>query len=167
MDGSMDAFLLSLNPSGSALVFSTYFGGLSEDKAKGIGLDSAGNVYFAGYTYSTDFPTVKPVQLMNGGGYDAFVAAVRPDGSAVLFSSYLGGSSTEYLSLSGSGGIALDDSGVYLTGETDSADFPTQFAFQKTRGSAPDAFVVKLSPALDFFIAAAEVPTPRKRGDIE
>ena len=90
--------MTKLNPSGSALVYSTYLGGSggnggNGDGGNGIAVDSSGNAYVTGYTTSTNFPTMNPLQPVNGGGtYDAFVTKLNPSGSALVYSTYLGGS---------------------------------------------------------------------------
>ncbi|MCK6623696.1 MAG: hypothetical protein DPW09_02050 [Anaerolineae bacterium] len=125
------------------LSYSTYLGGSLDDVGQGIGVDSSGNVYIAGETTSTDFPLQSPFQGVKGAGIDAFVTKLNPSGSALLYSTYLGGGSDDVAY-----GIAIDSSGnVYLTGRTDSANFPTQSPFQTTQGGATDAFVSKLNPA--------------------
>src|SRR5207253_2706350 len=119
--GSFDAFVAKLNPLGSALVYSTYFGGSGDDFASGIAVDSSGDAYITGYTFSTNFPTMNPLQPANAGGVDAFVAKLNPTGSALVYSTYLGGGGDDH-----SYGIAVDASGnAYLTGFTSSTNFPT------------------------------------------
>ena len=154
--GNYDAFVTKLNADGSALVYSTYLGGNSDDYGQGIAVDSAGNAYVTGGANSADFPTVNAFQAAYGGGqYDAFVTKLKADGSALVYSTYLGGSSDE-----GGLGIAVDSSGnAYVTGTTSSTDFPTANAFQAAYGgggicgstfySFPcnDAFVTKLNYA--------------------
>src|SRR6202521_1982121 len=93
--GNDDAFVAKLNPSGSALVYSTYLGGSGDDFAGGIAVDSAGNAYLEGRTTSTNFPTMNPLQATNGGGADAFVVKLNSAGSALVYSTYLGGSGAE------------------------------------------------------------------------
>jgi hypothetical protein len=141
--GSYDAFVTKLSPDGSALVYSTYLGGGGRDIANGIVVDSAGNAYVTGQTYSTNFPTQNPFQGVFGGYVDAFVTKLSPDGSTLVYSTYLGGSGfdTGY-------GIALDSAGhAYVTGATGSINFPTKNPFQGVfAGSYYDAFVTKLSP---------------------
>jgi hypothetical protein len=144
-DGGGDAFVAKLNPTGSALVYSTYLGGSGGDGAKGIATDSSGNVYVTGFTTSTNFPTMNPLQPSNGGGgfgYDAIVAKINPTGSALVYSTYLGGSGDDI-----GAGIAADRSGnAYVTGYTDSSNFPTMNPLQPANGGAFDVFVTKLNP---------------------
>jgi hypothetical protein len=141
--GFQDAFVAKLNPSGSALVYSTYLGGSLDDGASDIAVDSVGNAYVTGYTGSTDFPTMNPLQSANGGGQnDAFAAKINPMGSAVVYSTYLGGSGDDQ-----STGIAVDSAGyAYVTGFTTSADFPIKNPLQPDYGGGGDAFVAKINP---------------------
>ena len=150
-DGGWDAFVAKLNPSGSALVYSTYLGGNDNDWGSGIALDGAGNVYVAGSTESTDFPTANPLQSACGGFFcnDAFVAKLNPAGSALVYSTYLGGSDVDYGS-----GITVDGAGnAYVTGSSCSTDFPTANPFQPSfDGGNYDVFVAKLNPAGDTLV---------------
>jgi hypothetical protein len=118
LDGSRDAFVAKFTADG-ALVWSTFLGGSQNDNANGIGVDPAGNVYVAGYTLSSDFPTTKAHDATyNGGNEDAFVTKLGPDGS-LIWSSFLGGSGDEHASL------GVDRAGnVYVNVYTNSADFP-------------------------------------------
>ena len=124
--GGGDAFVTKLNPTGSALVYSTYLGGSSDDSGYGIAVDSAGNAYVTGWTDSTDFPTMNPLQAAyGGGGDDAFVTKINPTGSALVYSTYLGGSGGD-----AGTGIAVDSAGnAYVTGHTDSTDFSDDESF--------------------------------------
>ncbi len=146
-NGEDDAFVAKLNPAGSALVYSTYLGGAIEDVGSGIAVDSAGSAYVTGRTESSDFPTTpNTVQAANAGGfgtYDAFVTKLSPDGSSLVYSTYLGGRDTDY-----GFGIAVDSAGsAYVTGATDSTDFPSKNPEQAANaGGIFDAFVTKLSP---------------------
>jgi hypothetical protein len=94
--GNGEVFVSKLNPSGSALAYSTYLGGSENDEGSGISVDSAGNAYITGYTDSTNFPTVNPYQPTNHStAYapaNAFVTKINPAGSALLYSTYFGGS---------------------------------------------------------------------------
>jgi uncharacterized repeat protein (TIGR01451 family) len=137
--GVSDAFVIKIKADGSALFFSTYLGGASYEQASGIALDSAGNAYITGFTYSTDFPTLNPLQPTNHGFYDAFVTKMKVDGSALLFATYLGGAGSDIAN-----GIALDSAGnAYITGYTNSTDFPTLNPLQSTNHGY-DAFVIKM-----------------------
>jgi len=141
--GSADVFVTKLNSSGSAIVYSTYLGGNGDDRGFSIAVDRSGNAYVTGSTSSTNFPVVAALQTRAGGGAtDAFVAKLNPTGSALVFSTYLGGTGID----SGNG-IAVDDSGVYVTGSTTSANFPVAGAFQATLGGGQDGFVTKLNAA--------------------
>ena len=90
-----DAFVSKLNASGSTLVYSTYLGGSGADGGHAIALDPTGSAYVAGTTFSTDFPTAAPLQPALAGGQDFFVAKLTPNGSALIYSTYLGGSGTD------------------------------------------------------------------------
>jgi hypothetical protein len=143
--GFSDAFVTKLNPAGSALVYSTYLGGSSDDEGNGIAVDTAGNAYVTGLTHSTDFPTTPGAfQTSLKGALDAFVTKLNPAGSAPVYSTYLGGSSTDT-----GNGIAVDTaSNAYVTGRTFSADFPTTpNSFQTSFKGLADVFVTKLNPA--------------------
>jgi hypothetical protein len=140
---SYDGFVAALNPGGSALLYSTLLGGSSDDYACGIALDSAGNAYVSGYTGSTDFPhTAGVLQPASAGGYDAFVAKIAPLGTALVYSSFLGGSGDDYALP-----IAVDNGGnVYITGDTTSTNFPvTADAAQPTSPGGYAAFVAILN----------------------
>jgi hypothetical protein len=146
-----DAFVMKVNAAGSALVYSTYLGGSNLDLGLDIAVDSAGNVYLTGDSSSTDFPTVNPLQPTLKGSMDAFVAKVNAPGTALVYSTYLGGSSSENFNPQISpyvGGIAIDSAGnAYVTGNTDSPDFPTQNPLQPALNGVTDAFVTKLNAA--------------------
>jgi len=147
--GIGDAFITKLNSAGSALVYSTYLGGSGDDSGNGIAVDSSGNAYVTGYTDSTDFPTVNPLQATNKGAAEspyiptAFVAKLNSTGSALVYSTYLGGSDYDY-----GYGIAVDSVGdAYVSGRTASADFPTVNPLQGTKHGGYDVFVAKLNAA--------------------
>lgn len=142
-----DAFVTKLDPTGSALVYSTYVGGSgNNEQGLGIVVDSAGDAYVTGFTDSLNFPTKNAFQASLGGGLvDAFVTKLNPAGSALLYSTYLGGSSNEQGT-----SIAVDSSGnAYVTGNTGSINFPTTVgAFQTNVSGVGDAFVAKINPAV-------------------
>jgi uncharacterized protein (TIGR02597 family) len=143
ISGVLDAFVTKLTPSGGAVVYSTYLGGSGEEQGFSIAVDSAGQAYVTGFTDSNDFPTTSGAfDRTFGGLMDAFVAKLNANGSALLYSTFLGGSEFE-IGL----GIALDaQRHAYVTGETDSSNFPkTTGALDATLGGSSDAFVTKLS----------------------
>ena len=140
--GLYDAFVTEISPNG-AMLYSTYLGGSFSDYGTGIAVDAAGNVYVSGYTYSTDFPTQNALQTSLAGGSDIFITKFSPGSSALLFSSYLGGSSNDQALA-----MVVDATGnVYLTGNTQSANFPvTTTAYQSTLLGTTNAFVTKIAP---------------------
>ncbi len=141
--GGADVFVAKLDPTGSTLVYSTYLGGSGGESGNGIAVDASGNAYVTGFTNSANFPTKNPFQAALGGGGDAFVAKLDPTGSALVYSSFLGGTMDDF-----GNGIAVDSSGnAYATGNTLSTNFPTKNPLQAASGGARDAFVAKLNAA--------------------
>ncbi|MDP3993772.1 MAG: SBBP repeat-containing protein [bacterium] len=147
--GGDDGFITKLDPTGSSIVYSTYIGGSHTDVAHSIAVDTLGNAYITGETRSLNFPTVNPLQPnKNGIGKNAFITKLDSNGLPV-YSTYLGGSTPP---IGGDNhdtgnGIAVDANGfVYVTGFTDSIDFPTVNAFKSDLGGPEDAFVTKLNP---------------------
>jgi uncharacterized protein (TIGR03437 family) len=137
-----DAFVTKINPSGTALVYSTYLGGNSTDFAQKIAVDAAGSAYVTGGTISSDFPRRNPLQAAYAGGqYDAFVSKLNPAGSALEYSTYLGGVDSEIAA-----GIAVDASGnVCIAGSTLSPNFPVKDAVQSQPRGSTEVFVTKLN----------------------
>ena len=118
--GASDAFVTVLGPSGT-MSYSTFLGGSGDDQAKAIALGPAGGAYVAGFTNSPNFPLAQPLQAALGGGYDAWVARMNADKSALVYSSYLGGSADDR-----GQSLATDAAGnAYVAGTTSSSDFPT------------------------------------------
>jgi hypothetical protein len=137
-EAGYDAFVFKLNTATSALVYSTYLGGLGTNYGAGVAVHS-GYAYVTGYTNASDFPTVNPVQgtcsQCSEGQPDAFVAKLDPAGSALVYSTYLGGTKTSGGAASSTEGtgIAVDVSGhAFVTGFTNSVDFPTANPIQAT-----------------------------------
>ncbi|MDX6672495.1 MAG: hypothetical protein QOI91_2858, partial [Solirubrobacteraceae bacterium] len=127
------------------LVYSTYLGGDGSDVGHAIAVDGAGSAYVAGSTASTNFPTVAPYQPAKASFADAFVAKLNPSGSALVYSTYLGGGSETTNSAKG---IAVDAAGnAYVTGATGSGTFPTTpTALQTTApGGFTNAFLTRLN----------------------
>jgi hypothetical protein len=142
--GFTDVFVTKLNAVGSALVYSTYLGGSDHDRGHGIAVDEHGNAYVTGEAVSRDFPTTaNSFQPAHAGGFsDAFVTKLNAAGSALVYSSYLGGTTSEF-----PGRLTLDSSGhAYVTGTTSSFDFPTtDGALQRAKASNGfDAYVSKV-----------------------
>jgi hypothetical protein len=146
--GAPGGFVTKLNPLGTGLVYSTYLSGTGGATPNGIAIDTSANAYVTGTTCSTDFPTTlgafQPTFAGDFGACDAFVTKLNSTGSALAYSTYLGGTGQD-----AGRGIAVDTAGnAYVTGTTESADFPTtpgtiQRAFG---GSIRDVFVSKLNP---------------------
>jgi len=139
--GNYDAFVTKLDPTGQQMLFSTYVGASGDDRAFDGTVDSNGNVVFTGRTSSTDFPTTPGVfqPRYGGGDSDAFIAKLKADGSALIFSTFVGGSGHETVR-----DLKLDSDGnAYLPGATSSTDFPTTpGAFQTTyAGGIHDGFL--------------------------
>ena len=145
--GIADAFVTKIKADGSGLAYSTYLGGSGDDWGLGIAVDSSGNAYITGRTKSIDFPKASPIARTRGGGIsDAFVTKIKADGSALAYSTYLGGSADDW-----GFGIAVDSSGnAYIAGTTLSADFPKAFPIGGTIGGGiTDAFVTKIKETTD------------------
>jgi hypothetical protein len=149
--GAGDAFVTKLNLAGNGgtdLVYSSYLGGADEDAGFGIGVDSLGNAYVTGSTASPNFPIFDPIPgngILGGGAgtsTDAFVTKVNATGAGIIYSTYLGGESTDvgraiYVDLSND---------VYVAGSTESSGFPTTSgAFDTSYGGLGDAFVTKIT----------------------
>ena len=147
--GIQDAFVAKLVPGGDMLAYSTFLGGSDTEWPGRIAVDSSGNAYLVGITSSSNFPTKSPFQPLYGGMSDAFVTKLASSGSSLVYSTFLGGSSTD-----NSASIALDTNGAaYVVGSTSSDDFPTASPYQPSRRMGMDAFVAKLKPsggALDY-----------------
>ncbi len=152
--GPQDAFLLKVNSAGSALVYSTYLGGSSTDVGNAVAVDSSGDAYVGGYTFSPDFPVVNQIpgacvgtcgtgETGTAASTDAFVTKFNAAGSALVYSTLVGGSWSDFLGPvnngGDSGGLALDSAdNVYITGESQFAPgfgFPTTNDFPTTTGA--------------------------------
>jgi hypothetical protein len=141
LKGGNDVFVSKLNSDGTALVYSTLFGGESfSDYSTGIAVDASGRAWVTGYTFSISMPTLTPLQRANSGAEDAFVFGLAPAGNALAYASYLGAPGRDFAN-----GIALDgDGNVYLTGYTFSTNFTTTRApVQGASFGRGDPFVTK------------------------
>lgn len=158
--GVSDAFVVKLTPENTApntflFEYSSLVGGSGEEGGASIAIDGAGSAYITGQTSSQNFPTVGAIQpVYGGGGSDAFVAKLAPDGKSLVYSSFLGGGGTEN-SLRRTG-ISVDASGnAYVAGDTQSSDFPTRNALRAAKtGSASslDGYVAKINPGGSDFV---------------
>jgi len=137
--------------------YSTYFGGSNSDAGYRIAVDSSGYAYIAGVTNSLDYPMAQAFQPSHGGSMDVFVAKLNPAGTATLYSTYLGGKQADLVS-----GIGVDPSGsVYVTGSTESPDFPTTPGAYRASGSG---FVTKLSARGDALAWSTLLPAVQPAG---
>ena len=140
-----DVFVSKFSPDGSSLIFSTYFGGTTDDIAKALSLDRYGNICFTGYTVSdTSFPvTENSFSTTPNGAYDAFMVKLSHDGRSLVYSTFLGGSKDDYAVA-----LKLDSLGAaFVAGYTSSPDYPmAQKSYQRTLAGKMDAFISKISP---------------------
>ncbi len=144
-DGSGDAFVTKLNPSGTAIVWSTYLGSTGNEGGQAVAVDPAGNVYVTGPTTSTSFPgaSLGFQTALNGTQPDAFLSRLDASGSFLQWSTYLGGTGLE-----DAWGLALDGAGAaVICGRTWSADFPVSGGFDATFQSQTEAFVARINTA--------------------
>lgn len=149
-DESQDVFVTKINAAGTAIVYSTYLGGSLGDVGYSIAVDGAGSAYITGYTQSSDFPTANPLQSAYAGGdQSAFVTKINAAGSALVYSTFLGGRFGAY-----GYAIAVDGAGnAYVTGTAGGGDFPVANAMQALPGvGANNAFVSKINPAGSGFV---------------
>ena len=140
-----DTFVTKLNAAGSALVYSTFLGGTDIDDGRGIGVDGAGNAYVTGETTSSDFPTTAGAfDRTYNGAYDVFLTKLNAAGSALVYSTFLGGTQVD-----NGERVAVDGSGsAFVMGSTSSTDFPTTAgAFDTTANGAFDVFVTRMNAA--------------------
>lgn len=140
--GTYDAFVTQLSADGSGVVASTYLGGAGSDAANGVALDANGSVFLTGSSSSTNFPLKGAFQSSLRGPSGVFVAKLSSDILSLTYATYLGGTGAD----TGSS-IAVDSTGsFYITGQTQSSDFPVRNAFQTTyHGGGSDAFVTRFS----------------------
>ena len=155
-----DIFIAKLNPTGSGLIYATYLGGSAADIGVSIATDSSGNAYITGATQSTDFPTTVGALKRTCGGTcfnrDAFVAKLNSTGSALVYSTYLGGSDEDF-----AGSIRVLNGNAYVSGFSGSTDFPTTAGAYKTQlegqGSSFVAQLNSTGKALVFSTFVGEV----------
>ena len=140
-DGSSDGFVMKFDAAG-ALAYGTFVGGSSADNASSLAVDAGGNAYIAGWTDSTDFPTTPgALETSLQAAQDGFVSKIAPDGSDLVYSTYLGGQANTAAT-----DVAVgSDGSAFVIGST--GLFPTtQGAFDEELNDSDDGFVAKLSP---------------------
>ncbi len=140
-NGSFDAFVTKISPNGSTIIYSTYVGGSNDDRVSKMAVTPSGQATVVGYTVSTDFPTQSAYDNSANGLQDIFAFRLSSAGDALLFSTYLGGSSDER-----GFDIAIDASGrTYIAGETNSSDIPTPSGYDISKNAGFDAYIARLS----------------------
>src|SRR5262249_27111211 len=142
-NGGFDVTLTKLNPTGSALVYSTYLGGSGFDSAGGLAV-GAGNAYISGGTTALDFPTPPGAFDTLPDGNDALLTKVSASGSTLVFSTVFGGAGSD-----GASGVAVDAAAnIWVTGATGSSDFPiTVGAADSSYNGGTDAFIAQFNPS--------------------
>lgn len=139
--GRWDGFVTKFSPTGNSLVYSSYLGGPNYDGIYGMGMDAGGAVYLVGFTQGS-FPLKNAFQKTRKGGSDAFVTKIEPNGKAIAYSSYLGGTGSDYACT-----VAVDgDGAAHIVGGTGSADFPVKSAYQAARRGSYDGFLTVVDP---------------------
>jgi hypothetical protein len=149
--GVLDAFVVAIDPTGASLAFGTYLGGVGDEQGLGVAVDGLGRIHVTGVTASTDFPQVDPLAgpgnacaSCEAGFTDAFVATLDPTGGELLFSTFLGGTNSDYGASIALAGPAT----VYVAGDAASLDFPTVAPFQATHANPDvvnyDAFITRI-----------------------
>lgn len=141
--GLIDAFITKIKPDGNSIVYSTFLGGgFGDEYGWDMTVDESGCVYVCGYTDSSDFPVKNELQGRAGIYKNAFVTKMNPEGDSLAFSTYIGGTAADQAAH----GIAVDSHGsVYITGRTNSTDFPLKDSFQSNYGGSWDVFISKLA----------------------
>ncbi|MCP5045809.1 MAG: hypothetical protein GY940_01455 [bacterium] len=153
--GGEDAFVVKLSPTGDSLVYSTYLGGGTIDLGRSIAIDSKGNAYVAGLTFSVDFPTLNAYQDTHAGGHsDVYVTKLSPTGNSLVYSTFLGGKEVvdapfgDFVS-----DIAVDADGcAYVAGFTYSRDFPSVNYYQYLFSGTTCGYVTKFSASGDSLV---------------
>jgi len=149
--GGVDAFVASFLPNGGGMNYCTYLGGSGDDRAFGLTIDSARNVYLTGWTSSTNFPLAGAFQTHLSGTRDAFVTKLNAAGNALVYSTYLGGSGVDVgyaIALTPASETSLPTNSAVVVGDTSSSNLPvTSGVFQSQSGGSQDAFVAMVSAA--------------------
>ncbi|KAA3605889.1 MAG: hypothetical protein DWQ06_03220, partial [Calditrichaeota bacterium] len=164
--GTYDVFVTKLLADGSSLDYSTYLGDSGNEKSNEIIVDGNGNALLIGITNSGNFPTQNAFDYYLNGNYDIFISKISSDGSALIYSTFLGGSSSDY-----GYGLGLDESdNILLTGMTLSSNFPVQNAYDDSYNGNGDLFITQLNSsgsALEFstFLGGSTNETQSDFGD--
>ena len=139
--GDGDVFVTKFNSAGNGILFSTYLGGSGLETPAQILLDASKDIFLVGSTSSSNFPTTSAgFQPTYGGNQDAFLTEMKPDGSALIYSTYIGGTGADFGTA-----VTLDTSGnAYVAGSTQSTDFPTKNPLQLGNVGLSDAFVTEV-----------------------
>ncbi len=146
MNGFSDVFVMKLNAANGQMLFSTFLGSTRAERHGGIAVDAAGDILVSGATDFTDFPVTPDayqpeLNLEQCFCFDAFLARIAGDGSAILYATYLGGWADDF-----SVDVGVDTAGnAYLTGLTESPDFPTADPLQAFYGGEQDGWAARLS----------------------
>lgn len=140
--GGVDAVILKLAPGGASIQQATFLGGSGDDRAFAVAVDPEGGIYVAGWTTSSNFPVHNAWRSTRSGSRDAFLSRIAPGGASLTFSTYLGGSDVERATA-----LAADASGVWVGGETESADFPVVAPLQPAPGGMLDGFLARFTAA--------------------
>lgn len=148
-NGGSDVFVTKFSQSGNALIYSTFVGGDYQDHGRGIDLDENGNAYVCGYTHSSNFPMENSFDnTFNGGDWDAFAFKLSESGNELLYSTFLGGNQSDWGNY-----IKVDNlNSAYITGGSESHNFPTFNAYDDSYNYYIDIIVTKLSPYGDSLI---------------
>jgi hypothetical protein len=150
-EGSGDGFIGKLSPQGTELEYATYFGGTGDDWIRDLAVDGLGRAVFVGRTHSLDFPLHEAIDSRHHFTAEAFVSRLSPSGSALSFSSWLGGSAHDEAVAVDTG----DDESVHVVGETHSFDFPTESPMQSFKGGKADAFWTHVAPVGSELLASS------------
>ncbi|MCL4841550.1 MAG: SBBP repeat-containing protein [Bryobacteraceae bacterium] len=132
----VEAVIVKLAPGGASVLQTTFLGGAGDDRAFAVAIDPDGGIYVAGWTTSSNFPTVNPWRSARSGYRDAFLARLAPSGDHLTFSTFLGGAGEEQARA-----LTASNVGVWVAGETNSADFPLVSALQTTLNGPQNGFV--------------------------
>jgi len=136
--GDKDVILTKLNPAGTEITYSTFFGGTGEDQVYDVRVDDDDSPFLVGYTLGNDFPTLDALQPSLNANHDCFLTRFLPSGTHLAYSTYFGGSDQDQAF----GAAFNNENNLFVMGMTRSIDFPTLNAFQPESGKMADVFVI-------------------------